>query len=185
MKSLILKFEKNTRINELPYRIYLNRDHVLLFPSKRKASDFVVLFQNNTNDCLRSLNFIMSDIYSKYLDFYFYLDTTKCLRIKNSVNSYNDRLTLFFEAFEIGNQSFKLTAFYCLFDYVEDIIFQINLFAKKSKNYQLVNSLNAHLKTISLLIKHFKETLRNENLSKDYKSNKLRIVHLKPLSKAL
>ncbi|WP_026777759.1 hypothetical protein [Polaribacter sp. Hel_I_88] len=177
MKSLKLEVSKRTTKNEFPYYVYLNRNKTLNFISKRKASDFIRLFQSNTNDCLRALNKIMSDIYSKYLDFYFYLDSITCIRIKNLIENYNDRISYFFKEYEIGNQSFKLTAFYKLFDVVEDLIFLINSFAKKSKNYQLVNSLNSHLKTSSLLLNHFDNTLYQKDLSKDYKQKTFTIVH--------
>lgn len=184
MKSLILEISKTLNKNEKPYSVYLNRNRILYFSSKRKASDFIRLFQDNTNDCLRGLNFIMSDIYSKYLEFYFFLDSLFCERIKNLVHHYNDRLAYFFKDFSKGNQSFKLTAFYKLFDIVEDIIFIINSYAKKSKNYHLVNILNSHLRTSTLLLKHFDNTLLNRELSKNYKKPLFTITH-KSISKAL
>jgi hypothetical protein len=126
----------------------------------------------------------MSDIYAKYLDFYFFLDSVTCHKVKNLIDSYNDRISYFFKSFELGNQSFKLTAFYCLFDTIEDLIFLINSYGKKSKNYPLVNSLNSHLKTSSLLLSHFKETLSNNNLTKNYKNKVLKIVYSKSVSMA-
>ena len=113
MKSLNIQFSKSLNPSfKGSYQVFLNRGNVLYFPSKRKAEDFIRIFESNTNDCLRSLNHIMSDIYSKYLDFYFHLDNLICRKIKLLIDSYNDRLLFFFKDFELGNQSFKLNAFY-------------------------------------------------------------------------
>lgn len=185
MRTLELQIVKSKEKHiKLKYSVFIYRGTNLKFSCLRTAQDFVRNFQTNVNDCLRSLNLLMSDLYKKYLDFYFFMDSIKCSRIKNSVDAYNDRLHYFFKDFGNGNQSFKITAFYSLFDHLKELIAVLSSYARKSKNYQLLNSLNSNLKTIDLLLSHFNNSLLNKEVSTHYKKRVLHISYEKPLSMA-
>lgn len=186
MKSLKLSITTSPEKHlKNKYSVFLFRGSTVYFSSKRNAQDFIRIFQNNTNDCLRSLNFIMSDVYKTYLDFYFHLDVLFCEKIRNAINDYNLKLAYFFKDYGQGNQSFKISSFYILFDLLKDVVFYIIDYSKSVKNYQLVNSLNSHLKVLDVLLNHFNQTIQNQELKKDYKVRVLNVVYKKPDSVAL
>jgi hypothetical protein len=182
MRGLKLSVLKSSDVSvKLKYSVYLSRGFKPCFSSLRVAEDFIRSFESNFNDCLRSLNYVMSDVYRKFLDYYFILSPLDCSKIKELIDSYNNRLSFIFKSFEYGNQSFKITSFYSLFDSVEDVLFLLVSNAKRLKDYSLVNLYNSHLKTLSLLIINLKDSMKVKEVSKSYKTKVLKISYKKAL----
>lgn len=180
MKKMLLPVytKKNEPNASHKYYILFNVGQRVEFKSKRKAEDYVRKISSYVTDTIRVLNTIQKEVYSVYLEHYFKLNQSYCLKIQKIIDQYLERLKFFHSYQTRGDACIRFISIYNLLNIVEDACKLLRHALKQYKDYNTVSRLNGYLQMITMIYEKL-SSLKKGDISTVYKESSLRVIHKK------
>lgn len=178
MKNLSIKLSKSNHLNtKLKYYIYFDSDNRVFFTNRRKGEDYIRMFNTSVRDSLKALFNLQSKLVSLYYDYFFELSPILCHKLRNLFTSFSEKASLVFVTQNAEYCSVIINSIKFLFELFEKSILILKEFSQINKKYNLTNQLFGILKIYDLLEKSFFNDMKNLNISKSYKTKKLKLVY--------